>query len=199
MRPHASYDLVAAQYADDVDAAWRTWAPALRQCERILVAQQWRESIETDVLVQHLRRAQYRAHTTSELAAGSQPPEGAQTPHVALLATLSMCRDALGVIALRAEMDELDDETIELGFEAVRSTRDAFAYAQQAALATSITPVRAQARVDDEESWLIDPQAPSEARNGDAPSRRWPIVIWSTVAASSAVFAVLLVDLVSRA
>ncbi|MEO6866719.1 MAG: hypothetical protein ABI200_01725, partial [Gaiellales bacterium] len=81
---------------------------------------------DSDELAEELRRVQYRAHSSSEFAAGLTPPPSALDAHLIVMGSLIACRDALGVLAVRADLDELDEETAEIGLHAIDATRDAF-------------------------------------------------------------------------
>ena len=181
MKQHVVHDQVAVRYADGVDHVWTGWEPALRRCERLLGGQSWRADIDADELASQLRRAQYRAHMAAEFASGLVPPPSAIDAHTMLVATLSACRDALGVIALRAELDELDDDIAEIGLHAIDTTRDAFRGARSTT--ALVHAWIADDRVDPE--WL----APR-----DAPSRAWQFALWALAAACVALFVVLAVE-----
>jgi len=126
MKQHVVNDQVAVRYADGMDHVWTSWVPSLRRCERLLGAQSWRAGLSGEEIADQLRRSQYRAHTAGEFAAGLVPPPSAATAHGFLMESLTSCRDTLGVIAIRAELEELDDDTAEIGLHAVDTTRDAF-------------------------------------------------------------------------
>lgn len=183
MKQHVVHDQVAVRYADGIDHVWSTWEPALRRCERILGGHSWRSGLEAEELASQLRRAQYRAHTASEFASGLVPPPSAIDAHAMLIGTLSSCRDALGVIAIRAEMDELDDDVAEIGLHAVDTTRDAFRGARSTT--ALVHAWVADDRVDPE--WLHQPQPQSRA---------WQFLLWMLAATCVALFVVLAVELV---
>jgi hypothetical protein len=183
MKQHVATDQVAVRYADGVDHVWSTWEPALRRCERVLGGQAWRAGVDGDELAHQLRRAQYRAHTAAEFASGLVPPPSAIDAHTMLVATLGACRDALGVIALRAELDELDEDIAEIGLHAVDTTRDAFRGAR-----TTTALVHA---------WIADDQVDPEWLHPASPpaSRTWQFLLWMLAATCAALFIVLTVQL----
>lgn len=188
MRQHVIHDEVAVRYADGVDHVWSAWSPALQRCERLLAA------IATDVdldgydgddVAAVLRSVQYRVHTSAEFAAGLVPPPSASDSHRLLLSSLAACRDVLSVLAVRAELDELDEEAALAGIGAARATRDAFASAR-----TSTALVHAWTS-DDE----VDPVWVVERRT---PSRTWSFLLWLAIAASAGLLTVLGVELLLR-
>ena len=182
MKQHVVHDQVAVRYADGVDHVWDAWEPVLRRCERLLGAHTWRAGFEADELAAQLRRAQYRAHTGAEFAAGLVPPPSAVEAHSMLIGSLASCRDTLGVLAVRADLDELDDHTAEIGLHAVDVTRDAFRGAR-----STTALVHAWVAEDHlEPQWLLDPPARHAL---------WPFVLWLLVATCSALAVVLVVEL----
>lgn len=157
---HATRDQVAVRYADGVDHVWSTWEPSLRRCERIFGASSWRAGIDAEELAVQLRQSQYRAHTASEFAAGLVPPPSALDAHAYLLASLASCRDALGVLAVRAELESLDEDVAEIGLHAVDTTRDAFRGARS-------TTALVHAWIADDgvdPSWMAPRRTPSSSR-----------------------------------
>lgn len=183
MRQQVVQDQVAVRYADGIDHVWNAWEPALRRCEMLLGGTSWRSGIEPQELADHLRRAQYRAHTAGEFATGLVPPPSAADAHSMLLTSLGICRDTLGVLAVRAELDELDEDISVIGLHAVDSTRDAFRSARS-------TTVLVHAWVADDEvgpSWL-----PGESPAG--PSRAASIVLWALVVTCVVLLGALLVE-----
>jgi len=181
MKQHVAQDQVAVRYADGVDHVWTAWEPTLRRCERMLGASSWRAGSDPEELAHQLRRAQYRAHTASEFAAGLVPPPSATDAHGFLLGTLASCRDTLGVLAIRAELDELDDDTAEIGLHAVDVTRDAFRGARST---TALV-----------HAWVAEDQVdPEWLHERSSPSRLWPFLLWMLIASCAALFVVLVVQ-----
>lgn len=135
MRQHIVQDTTTAEYAGGLESVWAQWEPSLREVERLLHAGTARYDAPGDGLAELLRRAQYRAHTAGEFASGLRPPLAAVDAHECLIATLDNCRDTLGVLAVRAELDELDEHTAEIGLHAISSTRDAFQSARSSSAA----------------------------------------------------------------
>ena len=178
MKQHVVPDQVAVRYADGVDHVWTAWEPSLRRCERLLGGHTWRAGLPSDDLAAQLRRAQYRAHSAAEFAAGLVPPPSAADAHAFLLGSLGSCRDALGVLAVRADLDELDDDTAEIGMHAVDITRDAFRGARS-------TTALVHAWIAEDQ---VDPEWLHEQRHG---SRVWSIVLWALVAGCALLFLVL--------
>lgn len=180
---HATRDQVAVRYADGVDHVWAAWEPSLRRCERIFGANSWRAGIEGEELAVQLRQAQYRAHTASEFAAGLVPPPSALDAHAYLLGSLASCRDALGVLAIRAEMDSLDDDVAEIGLHAVDTTRDAFRGAR-----STTALVHAWVANDGvDPAWLAPGSVPPA-------SRAWRVLGWCFLLATVALLGVLVVQ-----
>lgn len=125
MKQQMAPESAIAEYAGGLTELWAEWEPWLHRAELLL--QDGGESLQdVDDPEELLRQVQYHAHTSGELAEGLQPPLAALDAHQYLLASLQACRDTLGAIAMRAEIDELDEQTAEFGVHAVASTRDAF-------------------------------------------------------------------------
>src|SRR5207244_864665 len=82
-----------------------------------------------------LRQSQYRAHTAGEFASGLRPPLAAIDAHQYLVSVLHACRDTLGVLAVRAELDELDEQSAEIGLHSAATTREAFQGARYSSVA----------------------------------------------------------------
>ncbi|MCW2961134.1 MAG: hypothetical protein JWM25_608 [Thermoleophilia bacterium] len=125
MKQHVVQDQVALRYADGIDHVWAAWEPFLRRCEGILDGPLDQEATDLEELATQLRRIQYRAHSAAEFTSGLVPPPSALDAHAALLETLTMCRDVLGVLAHRTQLRELDEDAVEAGLRAVDATRDA--------------------------------------------------------------------------
>lgn len=183
MKQHVVHDQVAVRYADGVDHVWTAWEPALRRCERLLGGHSWRSELDSQDLASQLRNAQYRAHMAAEFASGLVPPSSALDAHSMLVGTLGACRDALGVIALRAELEELDDDIAEIGLHAVDTTRDAFRGARST---TALV-----------HAWVADDQVDPEWLHPPATgSRTWQFVLWLLAAVCVAMFIVLTVQVI---
>lgn len=178
---HATRDQIAVRYADGVDHVWATWEPSLRRCERIFGASSWRTGIDGEELATQLRQSQYRAHTAAEFAAGLVPPPSALDAHAYLLASLAACRDALGVLAVRAELDSLDDDVAEIGLHAVDTTRDAFRGARSTT--ALVHAWIADDRVDP--AWLT-PRGPARA------TRAWRLFGWIALLSMAALVGLLI-------
>ncbi|MCW2925062.1 MAG: hypothetical protein JWM98_2466, partial [Thermoleophilia bacterium] len=181
MKQGVARDGVAVRYADGVDHVWDEWEPTLRRCERLLSGHTWRAGFESEELASQLRRAQYRAHTSAEFAAGLVPPPSATDAHGLLLGSLASCRDTLGVLAVRADLDELDDDTAEIGLHAVDITRDAFRGARSTT--ALVHAWVAEDQVDP--GWLHEPARRTWA---------WPVLLWLLVATCAVLFVVLVVE-----
>jgi hypothetical protein len=179
MKQHVAHDQVAVRYADGIDHVWESWEPSLRSCERVFsAAGTWRTTLDCDELAGRLRRAQYRAHTAAEFASGLVPPPSALDAHGYLLAALGACRDALGVLAVRAELEELDDEGAEIGLQAVETTREAFRGARST---TALV-----------HAWIAEDEVdPTWLREPVQPSRSWPYVLWLLVGTCLVLFGAL--------
>jgi hypothetical protein len=182
MRQNIVHDPATAEYAGGLDNVWANWEPALRDMERILLGGAARYAAGGDELAEILRRAQYKAHTAGEFIAGMHPPLPAADAHEMLLTSFSHCRDTLGVLALRAELDELDEHTAEIGLGSISATRDAFRSARQSTTAAwrfreSIEPVYFQ-----------------EMARPDRAARVLNIVMWSLIGVCALLFTVLLFE-----
>jgi len=152
----------------------------MRRVERMLRAGTIAFEHDPEAAADELRRAQYRAHSAAELLTGLAPPEIAIPVHEHVFATLESCRDALGVLAVRAEIDDLDEHTTEIGLHTVLATRQAFSAARMSAssaraLEPGLQPVS-----------LYD--APDQGRRGVG------VVLWALVIACAMLFGVLLVE-----
>lgn len=184
MKQRVVHDQVAVRYADGVDHVWESWEPSLQDCERLLASSDWSAEDGADParLATELRRAQYRAHTAAEFASGLVPPPSAIDAHAFLVGTLAACRDALGVIALRTEVDGLDEDIAEIGLHAADATRDAFRGARST---TALV-----------HAWLAEDQVdPDWLVPRDRPSTTWQFLLWMLAATCVALFVVLVVEL----
>lgn len=182
MKQHVVHDQLAVRYADGVDHVWASWEPSLRRCEELFGTDEWQRDSDADERAAELRRAQYRAHTAAEVAAGLVPPPSAIDAHAILVGTLSSCRDALGVIAIRAELEDLDEDVVEIGLHSVDMTRDAFRGARST---TALV-----------HAWVAEDQVDPAWLDGPGPqSRVWPFLLWLLVAACLALLVVLGIEL----
>ncbi|MCW2950471.1 MAG: hypothetical protein JWN41_1484 [Thermoleophilia bacterium] len=180
---HVVQDPVASQYADGVDHVWLSWEPSLRQCERLLGTAEGRNVMHGGALAQRFRTAQYRAHLAGEFATGLVPPAFVAASHGQFVDSLTVARDTLSVLAVRAELEELDDETAMIGLMAVDSTRAAFG-----AVRTSSGEPRAWALADGRApAWIVPPQPPSKWMN---------LLMWTLIAVCAALFVALVVEVV---
>jgi hypothetical protein len=100
------------------------------------------------------------------------------------MGALGSCRDVLGVLAIRAELDELDDDAIEIGLHAIDVTRDAFRGARSSAALVHAWLAEDQA----DPEWLDEPTKPSAA---------WPSLIIMLVLGSICLFVVLVMQIVA--
>src|SRR5690606_23946380 len=100
--------------------------------------------------------------------------------HAQLIDALETCREAMGILARRAEAESLDDEDAELGLHAVTATEDAFMSARNT---TSL--LQAWTHEDSiEPAWLTDPSETTPAR--------WVnVTMWSLVALCVVLFVLL--------
>ena len=181
MKQHIVHDPTTAEYAGGLDAVWHQWETPLREAERLLHAGAARYDAPGDAVADLLRKVQYKAHTASEFASGLRPPLPAVDAHEMLVTSLDNCRDTLGVLAVRAELDELDEHTAEIGLQTVSSTRNAFQTARYSSTAAwqfseSIEPM------------YIQPTVLTSGRD------RMNIVLWALVALCALVFTVLLFE-----
>lgn len=181
MKQHMVHDSTTAEYAGGLDAVWRQWEPSLRRAERLLHAGAARYDAPGEDVAELLRRSQYGAHTASEFASGLRPPLAAVDAHDYLVTALDNCRDTLGVLAVRAELDELDEHTAEIGLHTVTSTRDAFQTARNSSAAayrftTDMQPIYVQSQPQ--------PQG----------GRAVTVLLWALVATCAVMFTVLLFE-----
>ena len=125
--------------------------------------------------------AQYHAHVAGEFAVGLVPPKQSAHPHDQLVGVLGVCRDTLSVIAVRAELEELDDETALIGLLAIDATRDAF----RGARATST----------DLQSWISEagPAAPWVVPD-TPPSTFMTMLMWSLIGVCGVLFLALVAE-----
>lgn len=179
MRQHIAYDQTPATYAEGLESIWADWDPVLRFTERMLRGGATPLSEARDEAVTALRRCQYRAHSASELAAGLRPPLAAIDAHEYLVTALSTCRDTLGVIAIRCELDELDEQTTEIGMHSASTTREAF----QAARYSTVAAFHLTESLD---PLCADPGRSEQAGDGMG------FVLWGLVALCAVLFTVLL-------
>jgi hypothetical protein len=181
MRNDVVHEQVASLYADGVDHVWSTWEPSLRSCERILANSARRHAMAADDVASQLRRVQYHAHLAGELSIGLVPPIEHASRHGSLVTSLELCRDTLGVLAVRAELDELDDETTVIGLLAADATRDAF-------LGARSTPAAVNA-------WIAsDGVAPDWVSPAHPPSRVMTVLMWSLVVVCAVLFVALVAE-----
>jgi hypothetical protein len=181
MRQHIVQDSTTAEYAGGLESVWGQWEPSLRDVERLLHAGAARYDAPGDGVAELLRKAQYRAHTASEFASGLRPPLAAVDAHEFLTTALDNCRDTLGVLAVRAELDELDEHTAEIGLGTVSATREAFQSARHSSAAayrftTDMQPIYTQ-------------PVPVK-RSGSAVN----VLLWALVATCALLFTVLLFE-----
>lgn len=179
MRQHIAHDPTTAEYAGALEGVWSDWEPSLRQLERLLRGGAAALS-EQDEIVDLLRNAQYHAHTAGEFAAGLRAPLPATDAHDYLVSVFQACRDTLGVLAVRAELDELDEATAEIGLHSVLTTREAF----QAARYSSVTAYRF--------AETMEPMYIQTYRSDEPQVMN--TVLWGLVAVCAVLFTVLLFE-----
>lgn len=174
-------DTTAAIYVEGVEQVWASWGPALKRGERLLRGTAWRGAISAEECADELRRTQYRAHAASEIAAGLQAPPIAAGAHARLLASLGAARDTLGVLAVRAELGDIEQDEAAIGMHALAMTRDAFSSARD--------------RIDAVEPWGA-PQSHEIGWSDDGPdpSRGVTVLLWGLVAVCVVLFTVLLFE-----
>lgn len=187
MRQHATFDSTSIEYADDVDAIWRSWEPHLRSAQRLL-SHSAAVLGEDDGTIDRLRQIQYQAHTASEFAGGLQPPVVASEAHDYLVATLDACRDTLSVLAMRADTGDLDEQTAEIGLHAVAGTREAF----QLARYSSMT---AYAFDEDLEPMLDAERLQHRRRRSSDNTRGMTILLWTLGVTCATLLGVLLTEI----
>lgn len=175
------HDQIASLYADGVDRVWSSWEPSLRTVEELLGSNQHRFQFHSDDLAARFRKAQYRAHVAGEFAVGLVPPVTAAQSHDQLVGVLSVCRDTLSVLAVRAELEELDEETALIGLLAVDATRDAFRGARDSGA--------------DVRSWLdAATGTPTWIEPESRPSRFTTALMWTLIAVCAVLFVALVAE-----
>ena len=179
------HDQVAIRYADGVELLWTTWESAARVSGRLLEPAGLRDDLTGDAVAERLRRSQYRAHVAAEVGSGLIPPPSAAEAHALLIGALAACRDTLGVLAVRAELGELDEHAAEFGVQALDLTRDAFHGARS-------TTALVHAWVDDD---AIDPRWASDAVPSGPAGRVVSIVVWALVVSCTLLLAALVVEI----
>ena len=180
MTHYIADSLATSEYPGALESVWASWEPSMRRVERMLRAGTIAFEHDPEAAADELRRAQYRAHSAGELLTGLAPPEPAIAVHEHVFATLESCRDALGVLAVRAEIDDLDEHTAEVGLHTVLATRQAFAAARMSASSARLAEPQLNPMV------LYD--APEQGRRGVG------VVLWSLIIACAVLFGVLLVE-----
>lgn len=178
------HDQVASRYAEGVDQLWASWEPSASTTSELLASDELRDEIGTAAVSTALRRAQYRSHVGAELGAGLVPPPSALDAHAVLVGALSACRDTFSILAVRAELDELDDETAEFGAQALTLALEAFHGAR-----STTALVHAWVTDDQQLAWL-ETHTPRER------SRIMSLVIWSLVGLCAVLLCALVVELV---
>lgn len=180
MKQHTVHDPAIAAYAGSVEQVWSNWEPMLRRIERMLHAGAIAFEHDPEEGAATLRQAQYRAHTTSEFASALQPPTIVADAHEYLVATLDATRETLGALAVRVELDELDEHSAEIGLQTVLATREAFE----------------SARWSSSEAWQysngLEPLYAPDPHG--TPSGRGGTLLWGLVGVCTVLFAVLLVQ-----
>lgn len=126
-------DTGQAEYLGELTTLWSSWEPQLAQAERFIhraLAGADLEFSSVDELVSTLRKIQYRAHETTELAAGLEPPSSASSAHGYLVAALDASRDSLGALAEHLAEEHPDPRALSVVLEALRISREAFKLAR---------------------------------------------------------------------
>lgn len=126
MTQHTTSDITSADYHHQVERIWVEWEPMLRTAERLLHSGSIAFERDPEGGAQLLRRVQYRAHTSCAFVEAITAPMSASEAHEYLAHTLANVRETMGILAVRVELDELDEHSAELGLQHVLSTRDAF-------------------------------------------------------------------------
>lgn len=143
MAQRALNDPVSQEYTSALSELWDDWEPAMRRVERSLVARQHAPVLGPRFAEpsEILQKSQYRAHVTAERALGLMPPLVAFEAHRYFVEVLGYCRDTLGALAAADDYDsEHDEDAIEAGLQALRTSRDAFQAAQYASYAVMSHP-----------------------------------------------------------
>ena len=126
MGQFAVYDQLAGKYAAEVEHLVSGWDRGASACIVLLEDGELRSSVAASDLTDQLRRTQYRAHLGAEVGNGLVAPSPLGDAHAALVDAFVTCRETLAVLAVRAELDELDDDTAQYGVHAIRLVDDAF-------------------------------------------------------------------------
>ncbi len=182
MKQHIAQDIAGTEYAAHIERVWAEWEPMLRTAERLLHAGPSAIDRDPEGGAQLLRRIQYRAHTSGAFIEAIAAPLAVADAHEYLVHTLGNVRETMGTLALRVEHDELDERSAELGLQHVMSTREAFHMARWSGNSGFA---------------ITDPFEPMLAAGGMTESShgsRGGMLLWSLVAVCSALFVVLLVQ-----
>ncbi len=182
MTQHITPDITSADYHDQVERIWAEWEPMLRTAERLLHSGAIAFERDPDGGAQLLRRIQYRAHTSGAFVEAIAAPMAAVEAHEYLAHTLSNVRETMGILAIRVELDELDEHSAELGLQHVLSTRDAFEAARW-------TPGRDWSSQDSIEPYLIEAQMRQHRQSSGG------MLLWGMAALCSTLLVVLMVQL----
>ena len=184
MGQFTAHDQGASRYALEVEQLVSGWDRGASACVVLLEDNELRAEISSSDLTDHLRRAQYRAHLGAEVGNGLAAPSPLGDAHAALVDAFVTCRETLAVLAVRAELDELDDEAATYGIRAIRLVDEAF------------DGVRATAELA--YAWHADVQhtAASDARERRQSASVFSIMTWVLVGTCTAIVIAVIVELV---
>jgi hypothetical protein len=113
-------------YAEGLDDIWRSWDGASRAASSLLSGA-GADLAWDDEAGEQLSRLQYKANVAVEFAAELEAPMHVAQLHAHLVTVLEGCRDALGSLAHRAELRDLDEQSCTHAARVVAATREAFA------------------------------------------------------------------------
>jgi hypothetical protein len=183
MKQHIAHGISASTYSASLERVWSEWEPMLRTAERLLIAGSVACDDDPEGGAQLLRRVQYRAHTSAGLVSSLQAPMRLADPHEYLVHTLENVRETMGMLAVRAELGELDEHSAELGLQHAMSTREAF------------HAIRSSERAAWSSGADVEPMLlPAAGGTEHFPGTRGSMLLWGLVAVCSALFLILLVQ-----
>jgi hypothetical protein len=183
MGQFAVYDQIAGRYAEEVERLVAGWDRGASACIVLLEDSDLRATVPPEAVTEQLRRAQYRAHLGAEVGNGLLAPGPLGDAHSALVDAFYTCRETLAVLAVRAELDELDDDTASYGVHAIRLVDEAF------------DGVRATA----ERAYAWHEDASSAGKQSVAPEQNsslFNVMVWTLVGICAAIIVAVLVELV---
>ncbi len=115
-----------SEYSSGIESIWNQWDPIARSATKLLHASKNMDPDLGEEIGERFRRMQYKTHVAAEFADSFRAPINLVDTHDYLVKVLEHCREAFGVIAIRMELDEMDDTTIDNGLQSIAATSEAF-------------------------------------------------------------------------